>query len=69
MDGLCDLYFTKFFFHFQAAQGLSLVAGTVGIKILIAKILNIADDVSVFLKYFIYLYTLSIWTDWPEWTV
>ena len=31
---------------FQAAQGVMFLAGTVGIKIAIAKILGIADDVS-----------------------
>ena len=31
----------------QAVQGALLVAGTVGIKILIAKALRVADDVSM----------------------
>ena len=40
-DNIKDLSFT------QAVQGALLVAGTVGIKILIAKALSVADDVSM----------------------
>lgn len=29
----------------QAAQGVLLIVGTVGMKILIAKLINVADDV------------------------
>ena len=44
-DNIKGLSFT------QAVQGALLVAGTVGIKILIAKALRVADDVSMLNMY------------------
>ena len=39
--------FTVSVYFFQSVQGILLAAGTVGIKFLIAKVLNITDDVSM----------------------
>ena len=36
------------FIYLQVGQGTMLVVGTLGIKLLIGKILGVADDVSVY---------------------
>ena len=41
----------------QFAQGLLLAGGTLSIKLLLAKVLAVADDVSLFLSHiYIYIY-------------
>ena len=44
----------------QAVQGTLLVAGTVGIKILTAKALRVADDVSILMYFWILTRELSV---------
>ena len=37
---------TCWLFYFQVVQGLMLVVGTVGFKIVVSKLFSVADDVS-----------------------
>ena len=53
-DNIKGLSFT------QVVQGALLVAGTVGIKILIAKALRVADDVSILMYCWILTRELSV---------